>query len=58
MEKFYEDKGAAERFNANYKGKNMGEIMDIEQKLFDEKRPEIDKAHDKWLKNRSRMLTV
>lgn len=58
MEKFYEDKGAVERYNKNYIGKSMGEIMEIEQKLFDEKRPEIDEAHEKWLEGRKGMLTV
>ena len=58
MEKFYEDKDAVERYNTNYKGKNMGEIMEIEKKLFDEKRPEIDAAHEKWLEGRKGMLTV
>lgn len=58
MEKFYEDKDAAERYNSNYKGKSMGEIMEIEKKLFDDKRPEIDEAHKKWLESRKGMLTV
>ena len=58
MEKFYEDKDVVERYNNNYKGKNMGEIMEIEKKLFDEKRPEIDAAHKKWLEGRKEMLTV
>lgn len=58
MEKFYEDKDVVERYNTNYKGKNMGEIMEIEKKLFDEKRPEIDAAHEKWLEERKGMLTV
>ena len=58
MEKFYEDKGAVERYNTNYKGKTMGEIMETERKLFDEKRPEIDEAHEKWLEGRKGMLTV
>lgn len=58
MEKFYEDKNIAERYNNNYKGKSMSEITDIEQKLFDEKRPEIDAAHEEWLEGRNGMLTV
>lgn len=59
MERFYEDKDVAERYNKNYKGKSMSEIMEIEKKLFDEKRSEIDAAHEKWLENsRKGMLTV
>lgn len=58
MEKFYEDKDAVKRYDENYKGKSMSEIMDIEQKIFDEKQPEIDDVHAKWLEGRGRMLTV
>ena len=58
MEKFYVDRDAVEQWNANYKGKSMAEIIDIEKKLFDEKRPEIDDAHAKWLESRKGMLTV
>ena len=58
MEKFYEDKDIVERYNNNYKGKNMGEIMEIEKKLFDEERPKIDAAHEKWLEERKGMMTV
>lgn len=57
MEPFYVDEDAAKRSEA-YAGKNLGEIMDIERKVFAEKRPEIDKAHDEHVKSRSRMLTV
>lgn len=57
MEPFYVDKDAEKR-QEGYVGKNMGEIIDLERKVFEEKQPEIDKAHDEHVKSRSRMLTV
>lgn len=57
MEKFYIDKDAAE-VAKSYVGKNMGEITKLEHERFDKNRPEIDAAHELWLKTRKDMLTV
>ena len=58
MKPFYKDEDAAKR-QEGYIGKTMAEITKLEQKVFDEKRPEIDAAHSKYLEEgRSRMLTV
>ena len=57
MEKFYNDANAVER-QKEYVGKSMGEIMELEKNIFDEKKHEIDEAHEKWTKGRSEMLTV
>ena len=58
MKPFYRDEDAAKR-QEGYIGKTMAEITKLEQKVFDEKRPEIDAAHSKYLEEgRGRMLTV
>ena len=57
MDKFYKDENAAER-NKSYIGMNMTEIMKLEQEDFDKRKPEIDAAHEQWLKSRKGMLTV
>ena len=57
MHKFYEDKDAAERAEG-YIGKCMREILDAEKKVFEENRPQIDAAHDGFVHDRTRMLTV
>ena len=58
MKPFYIDEDAVER-QEEYIGKTMGEITKLEQKVFDEKRPEIDAAHSSYVEEgRSKMLTV
>lgn len=57
MHKFYEDKEAAARAE-KYIGKQMGEIMEAEKKVFEEKRSQIDAAHDGFVPDRTKMLTV
>ena len=57
MRKFYEDKEAAAR-TEEYIGKCMGEIMEAEKKVFEEKRSQIDAAHDGFVSDRTKMLTV
>ena len=57
MHKFYEDKEAAARAE-EYIGKSMGEIMEAEKKVLADKLPQIDGAHDSFMHDRTRMLTV
>ena len=57
MHKFYEDKEAAAR-SEEYIGKSMGEIMEAEKKVLADKLPQIDGAHDSFMHDRTRMLTV
>lgn len=59
MEKFFEDKRDIDEVNASYVGKNMLEIMQIEQQRREEIRPEVDKLHNAFVsQGRSSMLTV
>ena len=58
MNKFYKDTRTAEEISSAYVGKKMSEIQELEQKHFDEHRPEIDAAHEKWIESRKGMLTV
>ena len=58
MNPFYIDEDAIKR-QEGYIGKTMAEITKLERKVFDEKRPEIDAAHSKYVEEgRSKMLTV
>lgn len=57
MEPFYRDEDAIKR-QEKYVGKSIAEIIDLEKKVFDEKQPEIDAAHEKYAESRSKMLTV
>ena len=54
---FYIDEDVAKR-QEEYVGKTMGEIMELEKRDFDKRRPEIDAAHEKYADSRSKMLTV
>ena len=54
---FYKDEDAIER-HEGYTGKTMAEIIELEKKEFDKRRPEIDVAHEKYTDSRSKMLTV
>lgn len=58
MSPFYIDENAVKR-QEEYVGKTMAEITKLEKKVFDEKRPEIDASHSKYVEEgRSKMLTV
>jgi len=57
MDTFYKDENAVER-TKSYVGMNMGEITKLEQEDFEKRKPEIDAAHEKWIKSRKGMLTV
>ena len=57
MEIFYKDADVIER-QKKYIGMNMGEITELEQEVFEKRKPEIDAAHDNWVENRKGMLTV
>ena len=57
MDRFYKDEKAVER-TKTYAGMNMAEITKLEQEDFDKRKPEIDAAHEQWLKSRKGMLTV
>lgn len=57
MKPFYRDEDAVKR-QEEYVDKTMGEIMELEKKDFDKRRPEIDAAHEKYVDSRSKMLTV
>ena len=57
MHKFYEDKEAAARAE-EYIGKSMGEIMESEKNVFEKNRSQIDAAHDGFVSDRTKMLTV
>lgn len=54
---FYKDEDAIER-HEGYTDKTMAEIIELEKKDFDKRRPEIDVAHEKYTDSRSKMLTV
>lgn len=54
---FYKDEDAIER-HEGYNDKTMAEIIELEKKDFDKRRPEIDVAHEKYTDSRSKMLTV
>ena len=59
MKAFYKDPMTIEEYNAKYKGKTMSEIQELEKKRFDENRPEIDAAHEKFVdESNDKMLTV
>lgn len=57
MHKFYEDKEAAARAE-EYIRKSMGEIMESEKNVFEKNRSQIDAAHDGFVSDRTKMLTV
>lgn len=57
MNPFYTDKDAHER-SKSYVGKNMSEIIELEKKVFEERKPEIDAAHKAYASSRKNMLTV
>lgn len=57
MHKFYKDKDAAAR-SEEYIGKSMGEIMEVEKKVFEKNRSQIDAAYDSFATDRTKMLTV
>lgn len=58
MSPFYIDENTVKR-QEEYVGKTMAEITKLEKKVFDEKRPEIDASHSKYVEEgRSKMLTV
>lgn len=57
MHKFYEDKEDAARAE-EYIGKSMGEIMESEKNVFEKNRSQIDAAHDEFVSDRTKMLTV
>ena len=57
MHKFYEDKEAAARAE-EYTRKSMREIMESEKNVFEKNRSQIDAAHDGFVSDRTKMLTV
>ena len=57
MRPFYIDEDAV-KCQKEYVGKTIGEIMELEKRDFDNRRLEIDAAHEKYADSRSKMLTV
>ena len=57
MRPFYIDEDAV-KCQEEYVDKSIGEIMELEKRDFNKRRPEIDTAHEKYADSRSKMLTV